>query len=333
MSTIHYFQRYSQRENVATNNTLLLFSRLYHYSPLLFSKFLTTLLDDYNVEPGISFSQQSKSPKSVPDGIISQSSFQIIIETKLSDLFSKGQLEQHISSFSDEKFKVLLLLGSGVPSKDFRNSLTATIEASQHKDIRHIALTFKDVIETFREIIPEYETELQDIINDFEDYCREENLIDVGDSWLRVMACGWSLKENREFGIYYDPVDRGYSRHKYLGFYANKSVRGIGIIENIITATLNPDGSLDTKGTSDVTDFQKQRIKGVIAAAMANNKWNISHGHKFFCVKQFCETDFRKVSKGPLLRSKYFDLLKVLGVKELPDVQKIAEMLKNKEWN
>lgn len=30
---IHYFQRYHQKENVATANTMLLLSRLYSYSP------------------------------------------------------------------------------------------------------------------------------------------------------------------------------------------------------------------------------------------------------------------------------------------------------------
>ncbi len=32
MSNIHYFPRYSQKENMVTNNTLLLFSQLYNNS-------------------------------------------------------------------------------------------------------------------------------------------------------------------------------------------------------------------------------------------------------------------------------------------------------------
>jgi len=42
MSTIHYFQRYSQKENMVTNNTMLLFSRLYHHSTNQFNQFLKT---------------------------------------------------------------------------------------------------------------------------------------------------------------------------------------------------------------------------------------------------------------------------------------------------
>ena len=49
---------------------------------------------------------------------------------------------------------------------------------------------------------------------------------------MRVVTCGWTLKENIQFNLYYDPADRGYSEHSYLGVYANKAVRAIGEIEN-----------------------------------------------------------------------------------------------------
>jgi hypothetical protein len=112
MAGIHYFQRFSQKENVATNNTLLLFSRLYHYSPLIFAKCLTEMLGDKDIEPGIMFTQQMWSENSVPDGIINQSAFKIVIETKLSHLFNLDQLQRHLSSFHNEERKILLLLGT-----------------------------------------------------------------------------------------------------------------------------------------------------------------------------------------------------------------------------
>lgn len=37
---IHYFQRYHEKENVATANTMLLLSRLYQYSSDKFFRFL-----------------------------------------------------------------------------------------------------------------------------------------------------------------------------------------------------------------------------------------------------------------------------------------------------
>jgi hypothetical protein len=41
---IYYFQRYHSKENVITGNTMLLISRLYHYSPSKFHVFVNSLV-------------------------------------------------------------------------------------------------------------------------------------------------------------------------------------------------------------------------------------------------------------------------------------------------
>lgn len=84
---IHYFQRYHQKENVETANTMLLFNRLYTYSPNKFYSFLKTFLPD-NAEVEMGIDLQKKSKNSVPDAVISQPSFKIVIETKLNGAFS-----------------------------------------------------------------------------------------------------------------------------------------------------------------------------------------------------------------------------------------------------
>ena len=57
MAKIHYFQRYSSVENTVTNNTLLLFARIYNYSPVQASKLLTDLADE-PIEIGMEIRQQ-----------------------------------------------------------------------------------------------------------------------------------------------------------------------------------------------------------------------------------------------------------------------------------
>jgi len=49
---IHYFQRYHEKENVATANTMLLLSRLYSYSTDKFFRFLKSeyFSDSFNPE-------------------------------------------------------------------------------------------------------------------------------------------------------------------------------------------------------------------------------------------------------------------------------------------
>ncbi|KUO76473.1 MAG: hypothetical protein APF81_06480 [Desulfosporosinus sp. BRH_c37] len=73
-------------ENMVTNNTLLLFSRLYNNSSDKFKRFITLLfeeIDTIDLDTTVRFSQQEEGQGSVPDGIIEQQSFKIIIETKL----------------------------------------------------------------------------------------------------------------------------------------------------------------------------------------------------------------------------------------------------------
>ena len=87
MSEIHYFQRYSQPENVITNNTLLLLQRLYQYRPRLLQDTLAALFDDTQttLSVGVSMNQQVQvGEHGIPDGALAQDSFRLLIETKLS---------------------------------------------------------------------------------------------------------------------------------------------------------------------------------------------------------------------------------------------------------
>lgn len=57
---IHYFQRYHEKENVATANTMLLLSRLYQYSSDKFFRFLKSEFFSDAFEPEIVFNLQEK---------------------------------------------------------------------------------------------------------------------------------------------------------------------------------------------------------------------------------------------------------------------------------
>lgn len=80
---IHYFQRYHDKENVATANTMLLLSRLYQYSTGKFFKFLKSEFFPDSFEPELTL--QDKSIDSVPDATITQESFKIVVETEIRD--------------------------------------------------------------------------------------------------------------------------------------------------------------------------------------------------------------------------------------------------------
>jgi len=336
MSSIHYFQRYSQPENVATNNTLLLFSRLYQQSPIKFKAFLNDLLDDRDIEGGILFYQQKKAQGSIPDGSLSQVSFKVVIETKLHKHFSLPQLTEHLKDFSKEQYQVLLSLSPKHPDNDLIRKIESAVNEhnlSNNTAIKYLHTTFQEIVTKFKANIEDYDYELNDIVDDYEAYCINDELIRDDDARMRVVTCGWTLDENFKYSLYYDPADRGYTDHTYLGIYANKAVRGIGKLENIITADLLPSGKLKIiDSTSEITARQEQNIIDIIPITKAKHGWDIATGHKFFCVEKFCPTTFRKVTKYPLQGTKFFNLKDRLNLNPLPSTEEIAERLNTIDW-
>lgn len=43
---------------------------------------------------------------------------------------------------------------------------------------------------------------------------------------MRIVPCSDSLRLNKKYGVYFRPSDRGYTKHSFVGIYANKSVLG-----------------------------------------------------------------------------------------------------------
>lgn len=333
MSSIHFFQRYSHPENVATNNTLLLLSRLYHHSSNYFKVFLNDLLDDTGLEAGVLFNQQLRGNSSVPDGNISQASFKLVIETKLHNDFSVEQLESHLKSFGQEERKILLSLSPKMPSASRLNEIKSKVNEYNNNNktsVKYIPTTFQLIVDKFRNTLEEYDYDLIPIVDDYEEYCINDNLITDDEYRMRAVTCGWTLAENFKYNLYYNK--EGYSDHAYIGIYSEKSIRGIGKLSNIISADFENGKLIINHSTSEVTEIQKKNIIDVIPAAMSNNGWDISKGNNFFCVDKFYKTDFRKATKYPLQGTKFFNLKTVLKLEALPETEQIALLLKNITW-
>jgi hypothetical protein len=89
MSQISYFQRFSQPENHATNNTLLVFRYFYQSSPFKIQRALTELVEN-DLSIGLLFQQQVRGDLSVPDALITQQPLHIYVETKRGAIRSSG---------------------------------------------------------------------------------------------------------------------------------------------------------------------------------------------------------------------------------------------------
>lgn len=335
---IHYFQRYHEKENVATANTMLLLSRLYSYSSNKFFRFLKSEYFAGSFEPELVFTLQEKSLESIPDATITQEGFKIVVETKLTDWFYSDQLMRHLKSFGDEKNKVMITLASEPMSAeklvDFEKQLKEYNE-SQTYPVIHINTTFEMMANAIRDVIDDRDYEMQDVLDDYLNYCYKDGLIPVSDSWkyLRMQLAGTTLDFNVNNNVYYDKAERGFRAHDYLGLYKQKSVRAIGKICARITAIETEEGIKYTPEFGELTEGRKQ----MIAKAMADGD---SHGydlrtiaHRYFFVEQFYETDFKKISSGGSMGTRIFDLTTLLGTEEIPDVEQIAELLRNQSWS
>lgn len=332
---IHYFQRYHSKENVATANTMLLLSRLYSYSSDKFFRLLKSenFFNDA-FEPELIFNLQEKSVDSIPDATISQESFKIVVETKMSDWFYSDQLIRHLNSFGDEKFKVLITLA---PEKmevnkktDFDNRLQE-YNSTQDYPIMHVNTTFERITEAIQNLISDRDYEMQEVLDDYLNYCYKDKLI--VDSWkrMKMQLCGATFEFNVNENLYYNGIDRPFSAHDYIGLYKEKSVKAIGKIEAIITAIKTESGLKYEAEFGKLTDSRKEQIDKAIVDG--KNYGYALTNERYFFVEKFYETDFRKTSSGGSMGSRNFDLTQVLETEKLPDTKEIAELLKQKTWN
>ena len=337
---IHYFQRYHGKENVATANTMLLLNRLYSYSPDKFFRFMKSELFLSSFEHEIKFDLQVKGEKSVADAVIEQESFKIVVETKITDWFYSDQLMKHLSIFGDEKNKALITISSELMAEDKKSKLESRLKEyndsqKNNHNIIHINTTFEMLANAVQDVIDDRDYEMQDILDDYLEYCYNDGLIPVSDKWkyLRVKLASASMDFNIKENIYYDKAEHGFRPHDYLGLYKNKSVRAIGKIVAMITAVEN-DGEMNYKSEyGELTDERKKKIQRAIENGKMRG-WDLQKiEHRYFFVDKFFETDFKKITPKALMGTKIFDLTQELGTDDLPNTEEIALLLKEKSWN
>lgn len=336
---VHYFQRYTQKENVVTSNTILLLSRFYHSSPDDFFRFLkeSIFIDDDQFEPEIQFALQEKEQNTVPDATITQDSFKVVVETKLSDWFYTEQLQGHLEAFSTEKTKVLMTLAPIALAGDKIDQINKAVDhyCQVHSvKIWYIHQTFRQLIDSISRIIDDRDYEIQDVLNDYIDFCSEEGLL-PGKAIMRMQLAGTTFDFNMNSNVYYDKVERGFRTHQYLGLYKNKSVRAIGKVCARILA-VEENGSIRfTHEMGEITAERKQIIEKAMNDAITYG-YDIRHyEHRYFFVDKFYETDFQKLSSGGCMGSRIFDLEEILDLdhnKPVPNTFSIAKELKKHTW-
>lgn len=330
MTQLTQFPRYSQKENWATNHTLLLMRRLYEFNPSKFRRFLKELLKELDDESadipshlGVHFAQQIRGKGSIPDGVFMQESVKVIVETKTDTSFSHDQIRRHLNGLKEEKHGLLILLS---PTVEQIPNMKLTPD-----DKPLLPTTFANVIKCAEKCLAGHDEEMKSVVEDFEAFCSEEGLLPRDDFTLMMVPCGRSFKVNMDNHLYYCPTSYTHSRNaRYLGIYADRSIQGIGEIKKRVKCTV--DLKARRVIADGLTPVEEQRILKAVPAARDVGQ-TIENGHKFYICDKIVPTDFRKTSAYGIQGHRYLDLRTYLGDGDLPTVEEIANQLKNKSWD
>lgn len=315
MSRVSYFQRFSQPENHATNNTLLLLRYFYQSSPFKIQRLLTSLIET-DLSIGLTFEQQTKGSASVPDALISQEPLRIFIETKRGGELDSDQIRRHFKSVGEHQGKtdhsdgtVLIGLTKEPIAESARKSLTA--EAAS-RGIRFAVVTFSQIVVELKAQCADFERELLSIVEDYESYLAEENLLEERNQWLVVFPCGTSIAENVRFGLYYEPPSRPCKRnYRFIGVYNRKTVAYVGTVEAIVVASWADENVSFTVEAGKSTPEQTERIKNVVeATSYYDLKGNPL---RYYLVDSFIQTNAKKTSPGGIMGLRYLDLSKMIS--------------------
>ena len=307
MSRITYYPRYTTPENVVTNTTLHLFSQINQHSADTFRAFLGELLGDADLPLGINFQQQTRSANSIPDGSILQEPVHVVIETKVTAGVDIDQLIRHCGSFEKGKNgNHLLLLTKDKVDKKF---LEPVISKAKEIGAAFWNVTFEELCASLKDLAKAHETHLLLVVEDYAAYCADMNLLPDRRKWMRIVPCGETFALNQQWHVYYQPTERSYSNHDFIGIYTQKAVRLVGHVAAIY------DNKTDDNGVMQMTLFSgtdrpefRQRIIGIIADSKTEVGWDLESDYRFFCAEEFVPTLFEKTSSGGIQGPRFWDI-------------------------
>ena len=273
---------------------------------------------DMQLDIGPVFQQQIKSSQSVPDALISQQPFDIFFEVKGSGQgLRDDQMESHIRSIkNDDKLasqKILFALTQEPIPNDQADRLS---DLAKGEGIIFKAITFEELLDALQQSCAAHETELQDILDDYEQYIESVNLLPPGE-FMHAVPVGTSIKENIKFRLYYDPVYANRIKlrpsSKFIGLYTGKCIRYVGRLNAVVAGDLNGKGEFEVKNVEfpasnyELTDEELQRITDAINVCSSYHP-AVGEGHRFHLFSEFEETEFHKESKHGMLGARLFNL-------------------------
>lgn len=334
MTKISYFQRFSQRENHATNNTLLIVRHFYQESPQKIAAMLSDLTND-DLSVGLVFEQQVRSSSSIPDALITQAPLDIYIETKRGDQLDQNQIERHIESIgnssSPNSKKILFGLTRTPIAKHISDEISGK---AQLADITFLPITFEDVVRSLRTVCESHEVALQEVLSDYERYLEDEDLLQIGEV-MSIFPCGQSIRENISYQLYFEPSDRpSKAGSDFIGLYTQKRVRHLASIKTVVTGVIDSYGfKVDNVEKGELSDEDKRHISEAVKACIYYPQLG-QEAHRYYLFGELYETNFIKSSPYGMMNRRDFNLSRWLNYDEKRQyaAQEVAIELSDQEW-
>jgi len=329
---ISIFADYHQKENSLTNYCGLLMKLLYEDNPKNFEELLTTIIDaDINIFVGPQFSQQTKTENSIPDLAITQKSFSIFFETKLTDWFYKDQIERHINGFnSSTEIKILFLL-SNFDTNNLEDRFNTEIKKAKEHNVIVQPITFEDFVGSIEKVSSsEY---LNKILDEFKLYLDRNGHLPKWKYLLDVVNCRGTLHEIQE-EVYMCPNTGGpysHRRAKFFGPYANKQILEIWEIKAIIVVD---KGLTNLKVKWNNSNEKESELKRQATDKIKRWDYRVNENKtvplQVFLLENKYETKFIKDSSGGMQQSKkyFWDI-----ALDCNNSEELAEKLMNKNWS
>ena len=307
---------------------------VYQESPRLLNQLLDLLIEGEAEVPyiGPTFEQQNgrqrKKSHSIPDLEIKQTSFQLLVETKLTDWFHEDQLENHVEGFLDNVETKILILLCNFEDKNTNQVRQAFKSRMKERGISVIEVTFKDLINALSIVC---ETpQLHEYLTEFEDYLDRQRLLPTWEIRLDIVNCGGSRAEILQDSIYMCPSQGGQYRHqraKFFGTYWDKAVEYIFHIDAIVVYDINYQ-SREIKWKNCQTDDSELFRRAKTAISTYRKDEIMQNGIQVFLLSDRREVCFEKDSKGGMFGSKKYFI-----INDAKDIDSCAALINNKKWS
>ena len=293
---------------------MLMFRHIYRYSSQRFEKFLKEIISDAQIDIGLSFKQQVREYSSIPDGHIQQAALSIYIETKTDGELYLEQMQRHVDSITKLNLSkgsaIIIGLAKKQPSKKTISDIKTICKDA---NILYTTITYSELVKLLNDknIFPEHETDLQEIIEDYEEFLRTEKML-PNPYEMVAFACGMSWNENIKYGIYYEEAYKSSKANiPFMGIYSNKKITHIAEIIGSCICEVKDDEFVFEEEFGFVSQDDKGKIKDIINIT---KYYDLKQGVKrYYLLGELYEVNLKKKSNYGIRSFKYLDLQEISG--------------------